>query len=595
MNKKNKEMSASVNEEVTGYETIKRIFAENFHRYKMSYALAIICMLIVSGTTALLVGSLKPVVNDVFQKLDTSAANNLALMFLLVFSVRGFAGFGQDVLLNRIGNNIVATYQARVFNHMMKLGIDFYGDTRSAYLVGQINQNLNGVRQMLNLIITVAARDLLTFVALIGVMIYMSPLLTLGSLVVLPIIGYVMSRYLRRIKQLARSQVNVNSKVTASMVEAAQGISIVKAFTMEKILKGKVDEDIVKAEKRANNIALINARIKPLTEVLGGIAIAGVIAFGGHNVIENGADPGAMLAFLVAALVAYDPGRRLAAFRVNLEKSLVNARMLYELLDTPPRQADKPDAKDLQLKNGKLTFEKVSFSYDGEDDILKNVSFIAEANKTTALVGPSGGGKTTIINLILRFYDLESGTIKVDGQDISTLKAASLRQNIALVSQSPVLFEGSILENLRYAKPDATMEEVIEATKLAQAHDFISETADGYDTAVGEMGANLSGGQRQRLSIARALLRDAKILLLDEATSALDNKSEKLVQRALENLTLNRTTIVVAHRLSTIRNADKIIVIDGGRVKEQGSHSKLIAKSNGIYANLNKIDSTSVS
>lgn len=572
---------------------VKRVLGENFHLYKFTYLIAILCMVAIAGTTAFSAYIIKDVVNDVFDDKKLSAAFGLAGIVLMVFFVKGMAGFGQHVLLNRIGNNIVARYQKRLYDHMLNLGVGYFADNRSAYLVGQINQNLLGIRELLNQLITVFARDLLSFLGLFYVMIIMDPYMTLGSLLLMPIAGYVISRYVKRIKKLARQNVNINSHVASSMIETAQGISVLKAFTMENQMQGRVSDLVDKAEHQANGIALINARTKPLTETLGGIAIAGAIAFGGYRVIELDGNNGAMLAFLAAAMLAYEPARRLASFRVDFEKSLVNARMIYELLDTPPRQADKPNAKPAKITKGKMEFKNINFAYSNEgiigDQVLNNVSFVAESGKTTALVGPSGGGKTTLVNLALRFHDLKSGSIKIDGQDIADMQVVGMREHMALVSQHPVLFEGSVADNIRFARPEASQAEIEDAAKLAQAHEFILEMPQGYDTPVGEMGSNLSGGQRQRLSIARALLRDAKILLLDEATSALDNKSEKLVQNALEKLMKGRTTIVVAHRLSTIQNADKIVVIDNGSVVEHGTHKTLMRGKNGLYASLQKI------
>lgn len=597
MSKKNQQKKTDLNKsdfvDDTPIIVVKRVLSENFHLYRFTYFLAILCMVAIAATTAFSAYIIKDVVNEVFDDKKLSAAFGLAGIVLLVFFIKGMAGFGQHVLLSRIGNNIVARYQKRLYEHMLHLGVGYYSDTRSAYLVGQINQNLGGIRQLLNQLITVFARDLLSFIGLFYVMIIMDPYMTIGSILVMPIAGYVISRYVKQIKKLARKNVNVNSHVASSMIESTQGISVLKAFTMEEQMQERVGDLVNKAERQANSIALINARTKPLTETLGGIAIAGAIAFGGYRVIELDGNNGAMLAFLTAAMLAYEPARRLAAFRVGFEKSLVNVRMIYELLDTKPRQADKPNAKPAKITKGKIEFKNVKFAYqDGDkvgEQIINDVSFIAESGKTTALVGPSGGGKTTLINLALRFYDLTSGTIKIDNQDISNVQVVGMRENMALVSQQPVLFEGSVADNIRFAKPDATQEQIEEAAKLAQAHDFILGMPQGYDTPIGEMGSNLSGGQRQRLSIARALLRDAKILLLDEATSALDNKSEKLVQHALNTLMKGRTTIVVAHRLSTIQNADKIVVIDRGNVVEQGDHKTLMRNKNGLYANLQKL------
>lgn len=601
MSKKNQHNNPDLNKsdfvDDTPTAVVKRVLGENFHLYKFSYLLAILCMVAIAATTAFSAYIIKDVVNEVFDDKKLSAAFGLAGIVLLVFFIKGMAGFGQHVLLSRIGNNIVARYQKRLYEHMLNLGVGYYSDTRSAYLVGQINQNLGGIRELLNQLITLFARDLLSFIGLFSVMILMDPYMTIGSLLVMPIAGYVISRYVKKIKVLARQNVNVNSHVASSMIETAQGISVLKAFTMEDQMKGRLSGLINKAERQANGIALINARTKPLTETLGGVAIAGAIAFGGYRVIELDGNNGAMLAFLAAAMLAYEPARRLASFRVGFEKSLVNVRMIYELLDTKPRQADKPNAKPAKITKGKIEFKNVNFSYTTGDkvgeQILNDISFIAENGKTTALVGPSGGGKTTLINLALRFYDLTSGTIKIDNQDISNIQVGGMRENMALVSQQPVLFEGSVADNIRFAKPDATQEQIESAAKKAQAHDFILEMPQGYDTPIGEMGSNLSGGQRQRLSIARALLRDAKILLLDEATSALDNKSEKLVQHALDTLMKGRTTIVVAHRLSTIQNADKIVVIDRGNVVEQGDHKTLMRDKDGLYAGLQKLAASS--
>ncbi len=573
-------------------DVLRRIVRENLPRYKRQYALAILCMVLVAATTGYSAYIIKDVVNEVFDKKNLDMAWYIASVILLIFFVKGFAGFGQDVILNKIGNNIIARYQKRVFEHMLHLGVGFYNDTRSAHLVGSINQNIAGVRNMLNLVITVVARDFLTLVGLVTVMIIQDPMMTLGSLVVLPVAGYVLSRYVKQMKALSRKEVNLNAHVNSTMVESAQGIAILKSFTMEEQMQAKLSGLVDQAEKQNNRISLVQARTRPLTETLGGLAIAGAVAFGGWRVITLAANQGALLSFLAAAMLAYDPAKRLAAFRVQFERSLVNARMLFELLDTPARQADKPDAKDLVVGDAQIDFDKASFSYGNGEKVLDEISFRAEAGKTTALVGPSGGGKSTIVNLLQRFYDLDTGAILIDGQNIADVRAKDLRRSISYVSQQPILFEGTVGENIRYARPEATQAEIEAAAKLAQAHDFIMELPLGYATEVGEAGNNFSGGQRQRLSIARAILRDAPILLLDEATSALDNESEQLVQQALDRLMQGRTTLVVAHRLSTIRNASKIVVIDRGRVVEEGSHATLMRKRSGLYSRLHQIGDT---
>ena len=570
---------------------LKRVLSENWRLYFKQYALAFLMLALVAGSTAFTAYIVESITNEVFAKQNVDLAYYIAIAIFAVFAIRGFATYGYMYILGKIGNNIAARYQRRIFDHLLNLGIGFHKSNRSAYLVGQINQNIIAMRTMMNDIVVVFARDLFTLIALIGVMVIQDWFMSLLSLTALPIIAFIMSRYVRRIRKVARQEVDLNARVTSSIIENSQGMEIVKAFTLEDEMAQKMFMLTAEAEKRSNRIVQLNAKTKPPTEILAGFAIAGVVAYGGYRVAELGHDAGGLFSFLTAAMLAYEPARKLASFRVSFERSLVNARMLYEVLDTPPRQADKEDARDLEIGKGKIEFQNVEFSYEESDTVLRGISIIASPGKTTALVGPSGGGKSTLISLVQRFFDLDGGKILIDNQDIADLTANSLRNNIAYVSQQPILFEGTILENIRFGKPSATDEQIYSAAKLAQAHDFILEQPQGYQTPVGELGGNLSGGQRQRLSIARAFLRDAPILLLDEATSALDNESELLVQQALERLVKGRTTIVIAHRLSTIRNADKIYVIEAGQVTQEGTHTGLIKQKKGTYARLHGIGS----
>ena len=565
---------------------VRRIFSENFSRYKFQYLFAALLMISVAAATALPAYIIRDVVNDVFVKQSISSAYLIATAMFLAFATRGFATYGYIYVLGRIGNNIIARYQRRVFAKLLELGVSYQKNNRSSFVVTKLNANISGVQAIMNQFFTVFIKDLLTLVALVTVMIIQDPYMSIITVTVLPVLAYVLSRYVKRMKQLAVDQVNLGAKVSTSMIESSQGMDILKSFTMEDVMTARIDDLTKKAEVQNNKIIRLNAKTKPPTEVLAGLAIGGVIAFGGYRVIELQHDIGALISFLTAAMLAYEPARKLGSFRVAFEQAITNARMLFDLLDTPATQRDRDTASDLQLDSGEIRFENVDFSYaTSTEPVLTNLSFVAEAQKTTALVGPSGGGKSTVIALIQRFFDVDGGKILVDGQDINDVKIKSLRQQIAYVSQQPILFEGSILENIRLGRPDATDEEVFEASTLANAHEFILEQPEGYDTMVGEMGSNLSGGQRQRISIARAFLRNAKILLLDEATSALDNKSEKKVQKALETLMTGRTTIVVAHRLSTIRDANCIYFIDEGRIVEHGTHGEL-RKKNSHYASL---------
>lgn len=570
---------------------VKRVVSENWHLYKKQYIVAFILLGIIAASTAFTAYIVRNITNDVFVRQDMQAAYLIAFSIFVVFSIRGFATYGYQYILGKIGNNIVARYQRRIFDHLLKLGIKFHKSNRSAYLIGQVNQNIAGIRGLMNDFVVVFARDLVTLIALIGVMVVQDWRMSILSLIVMPVIALVISKYVRRIRDVARQEVDLNAQVNSSLIESSQGMEIIKSFTMEEQMANRMLTLTQEAEKRSNRIVQLNAKTKPPTEILAGFAIASVVAFGGYRVANEGHDPGALFSFLTAAMLAYDPARKLASFRVAFERSLVNARMLYEILDLPERQGDKENAKEISITDGKIEFDNVHFAYNENEPILNGISITANAGETVALVGPSGGGKSTMISLAQRFFDTEQGQIKIDGQDITNVTSASLRNNIAYVSQQPIMFEGSILENIKFGRPNATNEEVYEAAKLAQAHDFILEQPEGYETPVGELGANLSGGQRQRVSIARAFLRDAPILLLDEATSALDNESELLVQKALDKLVKDRTTIVIAHRLSTIRNADRIYVIESGHVTQEGSHTSLMRKKSGTYARLHGIGS----
>ena len=581
------------NEEEVG--VFKRMASENFRIYKKEYAIAIVCLLIIAATTAFSAWLMGPVVKDVFYGNDMQQAIKLSLVVVGIFLLKGAVTYWQSVILNRIGNSLVARYQRRLFSHMLNLGVGFFDRQHSVDLISRLNQNIMGVRDMLNTVVLGYVRDLVTLIGLVGVMFYRDIYMSAAVFIIGPIVLATVAGYARRVKRIAREEVQINAQVATSMQEAAHGIKVVKSFTMEDQLRGQLNDLTKQAEGRSNKIARITARTSPLMETISGIAIAAVIAYGGWRVIQHNYEPSDLTSFMTALLLAYEPAKRLAKLRVTLERSLVNARMIYEVLDTPPRQADKEDAVALELKKGAIKFDKVDFHYEqstGEDankqPVLRKLSFVAKSGKTTALVGPSGGGKSTVIALLQRFYDPEAGAIYVDGQDIAHVKIESLRSQIAYVSQAPVLFQGTVLDNLRYARPDATDDEIRAAAKAAQAHDFIENLSHGYETELGENGANLSGGQRQRISIARAIVRDAPVLLLDEATSALDNESEANVQQALERLMKGRTTLVIAHRLSTIENADEIIVLDAGRVVDRGNHNTLM-KSDGVYARLQSL------
>ena len=472
------------------------------------------------------------------------------------------------------------------------MSVGYFSEARSAHLAAQISQNVGGVRDVLNLTVTSTARDFLTLISLIGVMVAKDWVLSLIVFAVAPPLLYALRYVSKRLRTATREAIDVNSRVLGAMQETIQGIAVVKAFTMEQELERKVNGIIDTAERRANRIARLSERTSPLTETFAGFAISSVLAYAAFRSIYDGVPPGAFFAFVTALLMAYDPARRLAKLQVQIDRAVVNAQMIYALLDLQPHQREKPDAKDLVVTEARVELKNVVFAYGTGSPILRGVDLVADGGRMTALVGQSGAGKSTIINLIPRFYDPSEGQILIDGQDIADVTKTSLRHQLAYVSQQPYMFEGTIRDNIRYGRPEATDEEVEQAARLAYAHDFIIAQPEGYETAVGENGVTLSGGQRQRLSIARALVRNAPILLLDEATSALDNESEAAVQKALETAMRGRTVIVIAHRLSTVVKADKIVVMHEGRVMEEGTHEVLAQRKDGLYARLNNLQSS---
>jgi ATP-binding cassette subfamily B protein len=574
---------------VTIVSVLKRVIAENGRDHVRSYAFAISCLVMVALSTAFTAWIMEKVVNEAFANKRADIVWLICGSILAAFVLRGFATYGQAVTLSKIGNNIVARYQRRIYSHLMSLSVGFFAEARSAHLAAQISQNINGVRDVLNLTVTSTARDLLTLVALIGVMVTKDWVLSLIVFAVAPPLLYALRYVSKRLRAATREAVEQNSRVLGAMQETIQGIAVVKAFTMEGELDRKVGRIIDAAEGRANRIARLSERTSPLTETFAGFAISSVLAYAAFRSIYDNVPPGAFFAFVTALLMAYDPARRLAKLQVQLDRAVVNAQMIYALLDMQPAQREMAGAKDLVVDKARVELKNVVFSYGSGNPILRGVDLVAEGGQTTALVGPSGAGKSTIISLIPRFYDPAEGAILIDGQNIAEVTKSSLRHQLAYVSQQPYLFEGTIRDNIRYGRPEATDAEVEEAARLAYAHDFILAQPLGYETPVGENGMSLSGGQRQRLSIARALVRDAPILLLDEATSALDNESEAAVQKALDTAMRGRTVIVIAHRLSTVVKADKIIVMHEGRVMEEGTHEVLAQRKDGLYARLNNL------
>lgn len=564
---------------------IYRLLSENFHIYYKRYALAFTLMAIVAATTALSAWIMKDIVNGIFVSKDFNQVWLISGAVIVIFVAKGLATYWQTTILAHIGNAIVADQQRKMYRHFLKQGADFFHDFPSSELITRISHNATAARSVMDVLITSIGRDALSLLGLVCVMVFQDPLLSLIALVVAPPAVIMISMLVRRVKRIAKEQFISMTQTTQTMQESALGFRIIRTFGLEGVMTAKMDDAIEGVEKRANKIATLTARTNPMTETLGGFAIALVILYSGWRTIIGGQSPGEFISFLTALLLAADPARRLSRLKVNMESGLVGVRLMFEILDRPTHLIERPGAGALNVTNGEIAFENVFFSYGEDEPVLRDLSLVIPGGKTTALVGPSGGGKSTIMGLVQRFNDVNEGRITVDGTDIRDCSIASLNQHIALVTQDTVLFSGSIRENIRFGRMNATDEEVEAAARDAFAHDFILAQPHGYDTLIGENGATLSGGQKQRVAIARAMLKNAPIVLLDEATSALDSQSEAKVQVAFERLSENRTSLVIAHRLSTIRNADKICVIEDGKLIEEGSHDELLGK-DGFYANL---------
>nr|WP_319515021.1 ABC transporter ATP-binding protein [uncultured Cohaesibacter sp.] len=564
---------------------IYRLLSENFHIYYKRYIFAFILMAVVAGTTALSAWIMKDIVNGIFVSKDFNQVWLISGAVIVIFVAKGLATYWQTTILAHIGNAIVADQQRKMYRHFLSQGADFFHDFPSSELITRISHNATAARAVMDVLITSIGRDALSLIGLVCVMVFQDPLLSLIALVVAPPAVIMISMLVRRVKRIAKEQFISLTQTTQTMQESALGFRIIRTFGMEGIMTAKMDDAIEGVEKRANKIATLTARTNPMTETLGGFAIALVILYSGWRTIIGGQSPGEFISFLTALLLAADPARRLSRLKVNMESGLVGVRLMFEILDRPTRLIERPGAGELSVTRGEIAFEAVSFSYGEDEPVLKDLSLVIPGGKTTALVGPSGGGKSTIMGLVQRFNDVSEGRIVIDGVDIRDCTIASLNQHIALVTQDTVLFSGSIRENIRFGRMDATDDEVEAAAKNAFAHDFIMAQPQGYDTQIGENGTSLSGGQKQRVAIARAMLKNAPIVLLDEATSALDSQSEAKVQAAFERLSENRTSLVIAHRLSTIRNADKICVIEDGQLIEEGSHDELLGK-DGFYASL---------
>jgi ATP-binding cassette, subfamily B, bacterial MsbA len=562
---------------------IRRLVMEQAAAYWRRYLLAFALMGISAATTAGSAYLLGKVINQAYVEKNILGIEILSVVTIVIFALKGAATYGHTVILSQISNAILANNQRQLFAKLMSENISFFSERHSSEFLARLTQGANSVTQVLSLLINAVGRDLLSLIGLVIVMVTQDPLMSVLGFLVAPPAMIVLRKLVRRIKGLAHNQFTGTADIMETMQESLQGIRTVKAFTLEQTMSKRIDASISEVERNANKMAHVSNRSSPLMETLGGFAIAGGLMYAGYRVVAMNATPGEFFSFLTAFLLAYEPAKRLARLNIELNSNLIGARKLLEIVDSPASEPADDDKRELKLTDARVELRDVTFAYRPNEPVLNRMSFVAEPGKVTALVGPSGGGKSTVLALLLRFYEVTEGDIAIDGQIISGVSRTSLRRQTAYVGQDVYLFRDTIRENIAFGKVGASEAEIIAAAKAACAHDFIMGFPLGYDTPVGEHGTQLSGGQRQRIAIARALVKNAPIILLDEATAALDSESEKQVQEAIEHLCQNRTTIVIAHRLHTIMHADAILVVEGGEIVERGRHDDLLRRG-GRYA-----------
>ncbi|GAA5104551.1 ABC transporter ATP-binding protein [Bartonella jaculi] len=570
-------------------QLIIRLLRENFYKHVRWYSIAIFSMIIISCTTAASAWLMRDVVNYIIDAQNFSMIVLVSSIIAFIFILKGIATFAQTYFLSKAGNSIVAEQQRKIYARLMEQGVSFYQNNTSSDLLVRVTHNATAARNVIDIIITTFVRDLLSVSGLLLVMFIQNFALITITLIVGPLAFFGIRMTLKRVRSLVEKELLSLGEIIKIVQESTIGIRVIKAFSLEKLMKKRMNQAICEVEKQANSIAKLQAITNPIMETLAGVAIAGIICFSGYLATQRAGVQGELMSFIVALLLAYEPAKRLANVRVKIEAGLVNIRTMYEIIDTPLTLIEHKEAKDLDKTQGAIRFEHVSFAYTDGQMVLKDINLEIEPRKMTALVGPSGSGKSTLINLIMRLYDPTQGRILINSQDIRYITFRSLRKLMAYVGQDTFLFQGTVKYNIGLGKEGASDNDIIKAAKAANAHDFIMGLPNGYDTQIGDNGSNLSGGQKQRIAIARAMLHDSEILILDEATSALDSHTEAQVSEALHHLTKGRTTIVIAHRLSTIVRADKIVVIQNGKLVEQGTQKELLAKENGFYKKLYNI------
>jgi len=570
---------------MSNFQILSRLFRESIRPQVLKLSITFIFMIIIALATGATAWLLDPAIEKIFLEKDATMIWLIPLGVIGILFTKGIATYFQVSILTEVGQKIVADTQIRMFSKITYADLGWLEGKHSGKFISNFLYDVNLLEQAVSGSLAAGLRNLLTLICLLGVMFYQDWELAMIAMIALPLVGFLSSKLGKRMKKAATGTQAETGVLAMLISENLDGTRVVKAYQQEEAEIEKVSESIYRRMNLLVKAAKTKAAAAPFSEFLAGFGIAGAMYYAGIRGLQGELPLNEFISFLGAMMLAFQPLRSLSQINTYMQEGFSAALRIFDLLDRPVDIIEIENLAELRILKGEIVLDQVNLSYKKSDIILKKISLSLPPNSITALVGPSGSGKTSILNLIPRFFDPQEGTISIDGQNIKDVRLSSLRSAIALVSQEPILFDISIGENIAYGKKNASNEEIVNASKSASAHEFISKLPNGYDTLVGEKGYSLSGGQRQRLSIARAFLKNAPILLLDEATSSLDSESEHAVQKAINILMKDRTTLVIAHRLSTIENANKIIVLNDGNIEETGTHNQLIENA-GLYKKL---------